>query len=285
MSERQIGTVRELFRYPVKSMLGEQLEAFAVAANGVLGDRAWGLREANGRIASAKKWANLFDFRAAYESAPQPATLAPVRITLPDGGTLHADDTDASARISAILGRPIKLERARPDEHSRGEIDPQTVFGDVGVERMMPQFTAATLPDSFGLPRGSFFDSASIHLIATGTLAHLRSLIGDDAAGGAARTDPRRFRPNIVIDTGSDGDRFIEDDWLDGELRIGGAVRIVKMQPALRCVMTTHRQTDLARDPRILRAAAQHHSARIGVFAAIGAPGPVRVGDPVLLAT
>ena len=79
MSERQIGIVRELFRYPVKSMLGERLDEFAVAANGVLGDRAWGLREANGRIASAKKWANLFDFRAAYESAPQPATLAPVR--------------------------------------------------------------------------------------------------------------------------------------------------------------------------------------------------------------
>jgi len=280
MRERQIGVVRELFRYPVKSMLGEQLDEFEVAVNGVLGDRAWGLREANGRIASAKKWANLFDFRAAYESSPQPSTLAPVRITLPDGGTLHADDADASARISAILSRPIKLERARPDEHARGEIDPQTVFGDVGVERVMPQFTAATLPDSFGLPRGSFFDSATIHLIATGTLAHLRSLIGDDA-----RTDPRRFRPNIVIDTGSEADRFIEDDWLEGELRIGGAVRIVKMQPALRCVMTTHRQTDLARDPRILRAAAQHHSARVGVFAAIGAPGPIRVGDPVVLAT
>lgn len=280
MSERQIGVVRELFRYPVKSMLGEQLRDFAVAGDGVLGDRAWGLREANGRIASAKKWANLFAFRAAYESSPQPTTLAPVRITLPDGGTLRADDPDAASRLSAILGRPIKLERARPDEHARGEIDPQTVFGDVGVERVMPQFTAATLPDSFGLPRGSFFDSAAIHLVATGTLAHLRSLIGDDA-----RTDPRRFRPNIVIDTGAEADRFIEDAWLEGELRIGGAVRIVAMQPALRCVMTTHRQTDLARDPRILRAAAQYHSAHVGVFAAIGAPGPVRVGDPVFLTT
>jgi uncharacterized protein YcbX len=280
MNLRQVGVVKELFRYPVKSMLGEQLSEFDVALNGVIGDRAWGVREANGRIASAKKWANLFEFRAAYESAPQPESLAPVGITLPDGSIIHAADLDASARVSAVLGRPIKLERARPDEHSRGEIDPRTVFGDVGVERLMPQFTAATLPDSFGLPRGSFFDSASIHLLATGTLAHLRSLIGEDA-----RADPRRFRPNIVIDTGAESDQFIEDTWLDGELRIGPEVRIVKMRPALRCVMTTHRQTDLARDLRILRAAAQHHSARVGVFASIGSPGSMRIGDAVFLTT
>jgi uncharacterized protein YcbX len=280
MNIRQIGVVKELFRYPVKSMLGERLDEFDVAANGVVGDRAWALREANGRIASAKKWANLFEFRAAYESTPQLESLAPVRITLPEGAIVHAGDPDASAKISAVLGRAIKLERARPDEHSRGEIDPKTVFGDVGVERLMPQFTAATLPDSFGLPYGSFFDSAAIHLVATGTLAHLRSLIGEDA-----RADARRFRPNIVVDTGDESDRFIEDTWLDGELRIGSEVRIVKMQPALRCVMTTHRQTDLARDLRILRMAAQHHSARVGVFASIGAPGPVQIGDPVFHVT
>ena len=69
MSERQIGVVRELFRYPVKSMLGEQVNELEVGAHGVLGDRAWGIREANGRIASAKKWSNLFDFQAAYEHA------------------------------------------------------------------------------------------------------------------------------------------------------------------------------------------------------------------------
>jgi uncharacterized protein YcbX len=242
MNIRQIGVVKELFRYPVKSMLGECLDEFEVAANGVIGDRAWALREANGRIASAKKWANLFEFRAAYESPPQPESLAPMRITLPDGAIIHAADPDVSAKISAILGRPIKLERARPDEHSRGEIDPKTVFGDVGVERLMPQFTEATLPDTFGLPYGSFFDSSAIHILATGTLTHLRSLIGDDA-----QADARRFRPNIVIDTGAESDRFIEDTWLDGDLRIGPEVRIAKMQPALRCVMTTHRQTDLAR--------------------------------------
>jgi uncharacterized protein YcbX len=56
------------------------------------------------------------------------------------------------------------------------------------------------------------------------------------------------------------------------------------MKPALRCVMTTHRQEDLGRDLRIIRAAAQFHQATVGVFASVGATGTVRVGAPVFLA-
>lgn len=278
MGHRQIGTVSQLFRYPVKSMLGETLSTLEIGEMGVIGDRAWALREQSGRIASAKKWANLFAFHAAYEASPSRDSAAPVRITLPDGKQISSADPKASTILSDLLGRPIALERAKADEHARGEIDPQTIFGDVGVERVMPQFTTATLPDSFGLYRGSFFDSAPIHLLATGSLAHLKSLIGDDA-----QADPRRFRPNIVIDTGAERDHFIEDDWLDGEIQIGEHVRIVEMRPALRCVMTTLPQSDLARDPRILRTTAQHHQAHLGVFAVIGAAGSVRIGDPVWL--
>jgi uncharacterized protein YcbX len=276
MSSYRIGKVHEVFRYPVKSMLGERLTEIEAGGNGIVGDRAWGLREANGRIATAKKWPGLLDFAAAYDSPPRSEQLAPVRITTPDGRMLYA--ADASTIISSVLGRPIQLERAGPDEHSRGEIDPATVFGDVDVERVMPPFTAQTLPDTFGLHRGGFHDSAAVHLLASGTLAHLRALIGPDA-----QVDARRFRPNIVVDTGGMHDTFVEDDWLSGELRIGAEVRIVAMQPALRCVMTTHRQSELLRDPRMLRAVAQHHQARLGIFAAIGAPGRIRVGDPVWL--
>jgi uncharacterized protein YcbX len=76
---------------------------------------------------------------------------------------------------------------------------------------------------------------------------------------------------------------FLEDDWLEGTLEVGASVQIVQLRPTLRCVMTTHRQADLVRDLRILRTAAQHHHDHIGVWAEIGAPGIVRVGDPVIL--
>jgi uncharacterized protein len=278
MERRQIGIVQALFRYPVKSMQGERLREVDINADGVIGDRAYALREANGRVVTAKKWPNLLECGARYEAPPTPGALAPLRVTLPDGRTFEAQDANVSAALSDILGRPVVLERAQPNQHTRAEIDPATVFGDVPVETLKPVYTAATLPDSFALPPGTFFDAASIHLLASGTLAHLRTLAGEDA-----QLDPRRFRPNIVVDTAPGVEGFLEDDWLDGTLEVGERVRIVQLRPTLRCVMTTHRQADLGRDLRILRAAAQHHDAQVGVWAAIGAPGTVRVGDPVVL--
>jgi uncharacterized protein YcbX len=85
-----------------------------------------------------------------------------------------------------------------------------------------------------------------------------------------------------VVETDPRLTGFVEDDWVGGTLEIG-EVRIVAMQPALRCVMTTHQQSELGRDLRILRATARHHSAKLGLFASIGAPGKVRVGDPVCI--
>ena len=134
------------------------------------------------------------------------------------------------------------------------------------------------MPDTFPLPTGTFFDSASIHVLASGTLVHTRTLVDQDA-----QLDPRRFRPNIYVETEPGNEGFIEDGWMEGTLEVGDNVKIVKLAPALRCVMTTHAQADLGRDMRILRTVAQHHNAHLGVFAAIGASGKVQVGDPVVL--
>lgn len=195
---RPIGIVQALYRYPLKSMQGERLREVDIDAQGVIGDRAYALREANGRVMTAKKWPTLLDFAAHYEAPPTRNALAPLVITLPDGRTILAEDPDASAVFSAVLGHPVVLERAQGDQHHRAAIDPAMVFGDVPVESLKPEFTAATLPDSFALPPGTFFDAASIHVLASGTLAHLRTLIGGDAP-----VDARRFRPNIVIETES----------------------------------------------------------------------------------
>jgi uncharacterized protein len=278
MEQQPIGVVQALLRYPVKSMQGERLREADIGAQGVIGDRAYALREANGRVMTAKKWPHLLGCAARYEVPPTPDALAPLRITLPDGRSIRAEDPDASAVLSTVLGHPVVLERAQPDQHHRAAIDPATVFGDVPVEMVKPGLTAATLPDSFALPPGTFFDAASLHVLASGTLAHLRTLLGADAL-----VDARRFRPNIVIETEAGLEGFVEDRWLDGTLVVGERVRIVQLRPTLRCVMTTHRQAELGRDVRILRTAAQHHQAEVGVWAAIGTPGTVRVGDPVVL--
>jgi uncharacterized protein len=280
MERRQIGTVKELFRYPVKSMLGERLERLEVGEHGVIGDRAWALRESgSGKIVSAKKFAHLLDLRATYESPPRDTESAPIKIKLPDGREVHVANADASAVLSAELGHEVVIERAQGTPHTSAGIDPATIFGDVPIEDVIPQLSLANMPDSFSLMKGTFFDSATMHVLGTGTLAHMRSLVGE-----GAQIDARRFRPNIVVDTGGAANGFVEDEWLGHTLEVGDSVKIVAMEPALRCVMTTHRQEDLARDLRIIRAAAQFHKAKVGVFAAIGAPGAVRIGDPVYLA-
>src|SRR5271157_1076671 len=105
MAKRQIGTVGGLSRYPVKSMLGEKLAELNVTLHGVVGDRAWALREhTTGRIVSAKKYPKMFEMRAVYEGSPDGGALAPVGITIPDGRTIHADDPDASDILSSVLG-------------------------------------------------------------------------------------------------------------------------------------------------------------------------------------
>jgi uncharacterized protein YcbX len=278
MERRPIGRVHALSRYPVKSMQGEQLREVDIGPQGVIGDRAYALREANGRVVTAKKWPTLLECSAGYGAPPMPDILASLRITLPDGRSLQAHDPNASAALSDILGVPVVLERAQADQHHRAAIDPATVFGDVPVETLKPGYTAATLPDSFALPPGTFFDAASVHVLASGTLAHLRALTGEDA-----QLDARRFRPNMVIDTEPGLEGFLEDDWLEGTLAVGARVRLVHLRPTVRCVMTTHRQAELGRDLRILRAAAQHHQAEVGVWASIGTSGYVQVGDPVAL--
>ena len=278
MEKHQIGVVQDLFRYPVKSMRGERLSAVDIGAQGIIGDRAYALRETNGRVVTAKKWATMLEFSARYDAPPGPGALAPLRITLPDGRTMQALATDASAILSAVLGRPVVLDRAQSDQVSHAEIEPATVFGDVPVENVLPGRTATTMPDAFPLPPGTFFDAASVHVLASGTLAHLRTFIGEDA-----QLDPRRFRPNIFVETAPGGEGFLEDGWLEGTLEVGESVQLVQLRPTLRCVMTAHPQADLVRDLRILRTAAQHHHNHIGVWASIGTAGTVRVGDPVVL--
>ncbi len=278
MARRLIGTVAALGRYPVKSMLGEEPRELEITERGAVGDRAWALREvATGRIVSAKKFPRMFEFRAGYDSEPAADRPAPVTIEMPDGERIHPDDPDAAGKIGRVIGAQLRIERVESAAAEHAGIDPATVFGDVPVENVIPGLTSATLPDHFGLRRGTFFDSAVMHVLASGTLEHMATL------SPGSVFDWRRFRPTILVDTGADAGGFVEDGWLQGTLEVGDGLKVAAMQPALRCVMTTLPQPGIDRDPAIFRTAAHHHRSNVGVFASVAAPGRVRIGDPLYL--
>jgi uncharacterized protein len=260
MASIKVGVVSELWRYPVKSLRGERLREMTLTGEGALGDRAYALRELQyGAIMSAKMWPWMLELRGGWSVEPGAEGGGVVRVEMPDGSVLEGASPATAETLSALFKHPVRLERTR-----QGSISP----ADIEAIRKGEAF----------LPQWKFYDEGPLHLLATGTLRHLSQL-----EGGEADFDPRRFRPNILIDTGGDAGEFIEDRWLAGVLHIGEVAQIGDMWPSIRCVMTTHPQEELRHDPAVLRTAAQHHQAYVGVFAGARVPGVIHVGDPVVL--
>jgi MOSC domain-containing protein len=271
----EVGAVVSLWRYPVKSMMGEELNASEITEQGLLGDRAYALVDsADEKVATAKnprKWPNLFDFRANFIEPPRiSADVPPVRITLPDGTTATSQQSDLNQILSNVLNRKVILTMA-----GHGQVGP------ANAEEYWPDIEGLDYQDTvtdFALPEGTFFDCATVHLLTTATLDRLRELYP------TGRFEVRRFRPNIVMETVGGEKTFVENSWIGHTLAIGDEVRLSITGPCPRCVMTTLPQGDLPRDPGILRTVAQHNQAHVGVYAAVVRGGTVHRGDPVRLA-
>jgi uncharacterized protein YcbX len=259
-------------------MMGEELTASVVGPRGLAGDRAYAIVDADtGKVASAKnpkKWPHLFDCRAAYVDAPDGridavgggGQMPPVLVTLPDGQVARTDDGGFSATLTAMLGRPGILQTVVPETPILEEYWPD-----------MEELDHRDVVTDEALPEGTFFDLATVHILTTGTLDGLR------AAYPGGRFEARRFRPNIVIETPPEAGFFPETGWVGRGLAIGDEVRMEITDHCPRCVMTTLPQGDLPRDPGILRAAAQHNDAHVGIYAEVTQSGAVRRGDGVRL--
>jgi len=272
---RHVGAVAALWRYPVKSMMGEELNSCEVTGRGLLGDRQFAVVDrATGKVGGAKnprKWGNFFDFRAAYAQPPQAAAaMPPVRITLPDGTMVTTGHGDLEQVLSRAFGRDVALEEARPGDRSPCAT----------AEEYWPDMAGLDYRDTvtdFDLPAGTFFDTAVVHLLTTATIDRLRGLYPP------GRFEARRFRPNIVVSTRPDGQGFAENDWIGHTAAVGGTIRLAITGPCPRCVMITLPQGDLPKDSGILRTAARHNAVSVGVYASVLTGGSIRRGDPVTL--
>jgi hypothetical protein len=266
-----VGSVVALWRYPVKAMMGEELNAVDLTERGLLGDRVYAIVDPeSGKVASAKhpkKWPHLFDCRAAFVEPPRVGDAPPpVRVSLPDGPSMRSDEGGFGEALDTMLGRRGVLQSVPPEEPV--------------LEEYWPDIEGLDLRDAVtdeAMPKGTFFDIGTVHVLTTATIDRLRELYP------AGRFEVRRFRPNVVIAPSNGGPGFLENDWVGRTLAIGDAVRLRVTELCPRCVMTTLAQGDLPRDPGILRTAAQHNKAKVGVYADVERSGQVRRGDAVIL--
>ena len=256
-------TVSSLWRYPVKSMIGEELRATGVNEKGLLGDRTSALIDVEtGKIVSAKnpkRWPNIFSYHSRYEDFPYSNC---VRITLPDGSTVKSDDRRVNVILSEALGRDVEFISQALNEPQLEEYWPD-----------IAELDNRDVVTDEDMPAGTFFDLAKIHLLTTSTLAELRKLYPE------GQFESRRFRPNIIIKTDQPG--FVENDWVGKILKIGSEVQLKITGLCPRCVMTTVSQGDLPKDTNILRTAAQHNGAHVGVYADVLSAGTITCDDVV----
>lgn len=273
-----LGTVAVLRRYPVKSMLGENLRACEVTGRGLAGDRVLGLvHRETGKVASAKNprlWRSLLRLSAA--SGPD------VKIAFPDGRSMAATDPGIDAALSEFAGHDVTLTDVPPPDATLDRADPEQVLRD-GITAHV-QVESLHMGDAS--PGGTFVDFAPLHLLSTSTLARIAEL----SPRGTVELD--RYRPNLVIRTAAPG--FTENDWAGRELRVGNdlAVRVMARTP--RCAIPTLEHGDLPRDVDALRVPAAHNRISpmedlgpqpcVGVYAQVLRPGRIQVGDVVRLA-
>jgi uncharacterized protein YcbX len=294
-SSEPVGTIRTLWRFPVKSMLGEELDAADLTEGGIVGDRAYAIRDREtGKVASAKhskRWPNLLDCRATFVEPPGPGDeLPPVRIELAHGNSVLSDAADVDAVLSRFFGRDVELARAAQNGYTIDQYHPDLEnydpdgHRDEVVEAQLGAafFNERGLPSA--VPEDSFFDLYPVSVLTTSTLDQLGNLEPQ------SRFDVRRFRMNVIVETPERG--FVENGWLGRTLAIGDHVQLAVSLPDPRCCMPGLPQEDLPRDPQVLKALARHNRIDVagalypcaGVYAVAEATGTVRKDDSVSLA-
>ena len=248
-----LGTITQLWRYPVKSFQGEQVDSLDIGPGGAIGDRTLAVVDpVVGKVLTAKRWADLLLASARIDGDE-------VVLTLPDGTEHAASDAGVNRALSAWLGRDVRLEAPPADgvlpmEMHTGMSDEDTPLFD------------------WPGPPGTWLDLADAHWLTTASLAAAAAL------HPAGAWDVRRFRPTALIDTPATG--WAEDDWAAIAL---GEVHSDILMPTPRCSMPSRSQPGLARDKAIGATVRDQHENNLGAYAAITRAGTLHVGDSVTI--
>ena len=270
--------ISQLWSYPVKSMVGEQVPHVELSSLGIVGDRHWAIRDLErGGIRGGKKIGALMQCAAQRRGDD-------VVITLPNGATVSSQDADVDAVLTQALGHTVSLEALPADnnlDHFRrgpGDSDDplqelRAIFGRTEDEPL-PNF-AAFPPEvvEFESPPGTHYDCWPLMVMTTSAMDALRAALPNSVI------DERRFRPSMMVETQEAG--HVEFSWKGKRAQMGSAV-VEFLDPCPRCVMVTQAvNADIGPDRDILRHIVRDLDQNVGMYARVITPGSVSVGDTV----
>lgn len=282
-----VATVAELWRYPVKSMGGEELSSSVLDLRALHADRLWAVRDLElGAVTTARRLPVLLGCTARFLQEPPagvgPGDVSDVVVTFPDGTEITSlDRKRLDARLSELTGKKVALVPLPPLHDkaayrgvlaSKSDLRRQFALSD---DEPLPDFSMFPIRKLahlavYATPIGSFADAYAVHVVTTSTLRSMAASGGD--------FDVRRFRPNILLDTPYDA--LVEQGWLGGTLRAGDVGLRVEI-PTVRCSVPMREQPGVPADPAVARTVSQHGARCLGVYADIVEGGTIRIGDEV----
>lgn len=246
-----LGSVKEIYRYPVKSLRGEAMKWATIQAYGIEGDRMYAINDLQrlGKFLTAREASELLGYEGQYKYAETNGVSngeGIIQVKTPSGAVLNWDDPILWKELSQVCGRPLAGVKREP----RKEPDP------IRLE-----------------PIGSFEEE---HLLITSdaSLAAFQHIWGKS-------TDLRRFRTNLHLCL-ADPEPFQEETWVGQRLAIGEVIVDI-MKPCTRCVMTTIDPDTLQRDPSLHRTLVEKRKNHFGVYGRIVQTGRIQQGDAVNL--
>jgi hypothetical protein len=239
-----LGSIQALYRHPVKSLGGEQLELAHIESYGMYGDRSHAFINSTktgwDRFITARNYPRMLSYKASFQGEGTPDAFPQVTIMDETGHTFTWNEEFL--------------------QHFR-----QTFQQDAHMEQHLP-----TSSDVLAV------DASSLLIVTDASIRAMERLWGKPL-------DPRRFRPNLVVALENDTP-FVEADWIGKHIRIGEGADAVTLQidePCERCSLITLDPDTYERDPSLLKKLHQERKAFFGVYASVQHTGIIQQQDPV----